>query len=84
MLMKLNNIGDNGVVCDFGSEVNQSINNNVIKLFQYIKKESTNGRIDGILNCTPSYNKLIINFLISTEDKFNLFLPKFSLSLKEG
>ncbi len=62
MLMKLNNIGDNGVVCDFGSEVNQSINNNVIKLFQYIKKESTNGRIDGILNCTPSYNKLIINF----------------------
>ena len=36
MLMKLNNIGDNGVVCDFGSEVNQSINNNVIKLFQYI------------------------------------------------
>ena len=61
MLMKLNNIGDNGVVCDFGSEVNQSINNNVIKLFQYIKKESTNGRIDGILNCTPSYNKLIIN-----------------------
>ena len=26
----------------------------------------------------------VINFLISTEDKFNLFLPKFSLSLKEG
>lgn len=62
MLMKLNNIGDNGVVCDFGSEVNQSINNNVIKLFQYISKESTNGSINGILNCTPSYNKLIINF----------------------
>ena len=62
MLMKLNNIGDNGVVCDFGSEVNQSINNNVIKLFQYISKQSTNGSINGILNCTPSYNKLIINF----------------------
>ena len=62
MLMKLNNIGDNGVVCDFGSEVNQSINNNVIKLFQFVRKESTKGRINGILNCTPSYNKLIINF----------------------
>ena len=82
MLMKLNNIGDNGVVCDFGSEVNQSINNNVIKLFQYIKKESTNGRIDGILNCTPSYNKLIINFdlsLTNTKKIFN-FLQSIDFS----
>ena len=62
MLMKLNNIGDSGVVCDFGDEVNQLINNNVIKFFQYVRKEATNGRIHGILNCTPSYNKLIINF----------------------
>ena len=62
MFMKLNNIGDSGVVCDFGDEVNQLINNNVIKFFQYVRKEATNGRIHGILNCTPSYNKLIINF----------------------
>jgi inhibitor of KinA len=61
MLMKLNNIGDSGVVCDFGDEVNQLINDNVIKLFQYIKKEVAIGHIQGILNFTPSYNKLIIS-----------------------
>jgi hypothetical protein len=33
MLMKLNNIGDSGVVCDFGDDVNQKINAGVIKLF---------------------------------------------------
>jgi len=60
--MKLNNIGDSGVVCDFGDEVNQLINDNVIKLFQYIKKEVAIGHIQGILNFTPSYNKLIISF----------------------
>ena len=43
-------------------EVNQSINTNVIKLFHHVKKEVLNGNLNGILNYTPSYNKLIINF----------------------
>ena len=62
MFKKLNNIGDSAVVCDFGDQVNQSVNNGVIKLFHYIKKQSASGNIEGILNCTPSYNKLIISF----------------------
>ena len=62
MLKKLNNIGDSAVVCDFGDEVNQSINNEVIKLFHYVKRQAALGNIEGILNCTPSYNKLIISF----------------------
>ena len=62
MLKKLNNIGDSAIVCDFGDEVNQSINNEVIKLFYFIKQQSKLEKIDGILNCTPSYNKLIISF----------------------
>ena len=62
MFKKLNNIGDCGIVCDFGEEVNREINTSVIKLFQYIKKEVLNGNLKGILNYTPSYNKLIINF----------------------
>ena len=39
MFKKLNNIGDNGIVCDFGNEVSQEINAKVIELFQYIKKD---------------------------------------------
>ena len=62
MSKKLSNIGDSAIVCDFGEEVNQLVNSRVIKLFQYIKQQSALENIIGILNCTPSYNKLIISF----------------------
>ena len=62
MIKKLSNIGDCGVVCDFGEEVNREINTRVIKLFHHVKKEVLKGNLNGILNYTPSYNKLIINF----------------------
>ena len=62
MLKRLRNIGDCGIVCDFGDEVNQEINTGVIKLFHHIKNEVSLGNLNGILNYTPSYNKLIINF----------------------
>ncbi len=65
MFKKLNNIGDCGIVCDFGNEVNKEINTSVIKLFHHIKKEVFQGNLKGILNYTPSYNKLIINFDLS-------------------
>ncbi len=45
MFKKLNNIGDCGVVCDFGEEVSRSVNINVIKLFHHIKKEVSNGNL---------------------------------------
>ena len=59
MFKKLSNIGDCGIVCDFGNEVNRSININVIKLFHHVKKEFLKGNLNGILNYTPSYNKWI-------------------------
>ena len=62
MFKKLSNIGDCGIVCDFGNEVNRSINSDVIKLFHHVKREVLKGNLNGILNYTPSYNKLIINF----------------------
>lgn len=62
MFKKLSNIGDCGIVCDFGKEVNQKINADVIQLFHYVKKQVSERNLKGILNCTPSYNKLIINF----------------------
>ena len=62
MIKKLNNIGDCGIVCDFGSEVNQEINTNVIKFFYYFKDQIAQGKLKGILNYTPSYNKLVISF----------------------
>ena len=62
MLKKISNIGDCGITCDFGEEVNKKTNKEVIKLFNFIKESVNSKKIKGILNYTPSYNKLIINF----------------------
>ena len=62
MFKKLNNIGDCGIVCDFGNDVNHGVNTGVIKLFHHVTEQVLNGNLEGVLNCTPSYNKLIINF----------------------
>ena len=78
MIKKLNNIGDCGIVCDFGDEVNREINTSVIKLFHHIKNEVSKGNLNGILNYTPSYNKLIINFDL---EKINFTKIKVFLEL---
>ena len=82
MFKKLNNIGDCGIVCDFGDEVNRSINTSVIKLFHHIRKEVSKGNLEGILNYTPSYNKLIINFDLEkiTSSKIMNFLKAVDFS----
>ena len=58
MIKNISNLGDTAVYCDFGDEVNKTINSRVIKYFKTIKKNN----IEGINNLTPSYNKLIISF----------------------
>ena len=58
MIKNILNLGDAALYCDFGNEVNQEVNSNVIKYFYNIKKLN----IEGITNLTPSYNKLIISY----------------------
>ena len=58
MIKNILNLGDAAVYCDFGKDVNQEINTNVIKYFKNIKDKN----IEGIINITPSYNKLIVSF----------------------
>ena len=62
MIKNISNLGDTAVYCDFGSEVNESINANVIDYFNYLSKLIKEKKIEGITNLTPSYNKLIISF----------------------
>ena len=50
---------------DFGSEVNENINSEVIKYFNYLSQLVKNNKIEGITNLSPSYNKLIISFDLS-------------------
>ena len=58
MIKNISNLGDAALYCDFGEEINQKINTDVIKYFKNIQ----NKKIKGIINLTPSYNKLIISF----------------------
>ena len=58
MIKNISNLGDAALYCDFGGEVNKTINLEVIKYFNAIKEKD----IEGIYNLTPSYNKLIISY----------------------
>ena len=68
MIKNISNLGDAAIYCDFGDEVNQEINANVIKFFKSIQKQN----IKGITNITPSYNKLIISFDLDLTDYTDL------------
>jgi KipI family sensor histidine kinase inhibitor len=65
MIKNILNLGDASVYCDFGSDVNEQINSNVICYFNEISKLVETNEITGINNIIPSYNKLIINFDLS-------------------
>ena len=62
MIKNISNLGDTAVYCDFGIEVNESINANVIDYFNHLSKLIKEKEVEGITNLTPSYNKLIISF----------------------
>ncbi|MDC1170461.1 allophanate hydrolase subunit 1 [Candidatus Pelagibacter sp.] len=66
MIKNILNLGDAALYCDFGQDVNKTINSNVIKYYNNIKKLN----IECINNITPSYNKLIISFDLN-KIKFN-------------
>ena len=58
MIKNISNLGDAAVYCDFGKDVNKSVNSEVIKYFKALKKEN----FESINNLTPSYNKLIVSY----------------------
>ncbi len=62
MIKNISNLGDAAIYCDFGTEVNETINSEVIKYFNYLSDVIEERKVEGITNLTPSYNKLIISF----------------------
>ena len=65
MIKNISNLGDAAVYCDFGEEINEETNSQVLNYFNIISKLIKNNEIKGILNLTPSYNKLVIHFDLS-------------------
>jgi len=62
MIKNISNLGDSAVYCDFGPEVNETVNSNVIDYFNHLTNLVKEEKIQGINNLIPSYNKLIISF----------------------
>ena len=79
MIKNILNLGDAAVYCDFGIEVSQKINQNVIKYFKNIKEKN----IEGVTNITPSYNKLIVSFDLSVINYTKLKSLIENLSIEE-
>ena len=82
MVKNISNLGDAAVYCDFGSEVNEKINANVIDYFHHISKLIKDKKIEGIINLTPSYNKLIISFdlTVTNYKKIKNFIEGLTIS----
>ena len=80
MIKNILNLGDAALYCDFGSDVNQEINSNVIKYFYHIKKLN----LKGITNLTPSYNKLIISYDLNIHSFLSLKKKIENIEIKEN
>jgi len=83
MIKNISNLGDAAAYCDFGSEVNQKINQNVINYFNSLSKLVQKNKINGINNITPSYNKLIISFDLSKIDYLEIKKIVQNLDIKD-
>ena len=81
MFEKIYNISDQGIICDFGNEFNKEINAKVIGVFNYINNNLDIKNELGIINCIPSYNKIVIQYdllLVSSDS-----IIKYISSIKE-
>ena len=43
MIKKISNLGDSALYCDFGDEVSQKINSEVIRFFKNLRKNKIKG-----------------------------------------
>ena len=72
MFKYINQISEQSFLLDFGSEIDIEINSLVNLFAQKILNDSKKIKELGIKNCTPSYNKILIQFDPLTANKFKI------------
>ena len=80
MIKNITNLGDAAVYCDFGNQIDQETNLNVIKYFKNLREL----KVKGITNITPSYNKLIVSFDPSVTNYENIKNKILDLKFKKN
>ena len=84
MIKNISNLGDAAIYCDFGTEVNETINSEVIKYYHCLSDVIKERKIEGITNLTPSYNKLIISFDLGITNFSNIKKKIENLKIEDG
>jgi len=83
MLKHINQISEQAFLLDFGSEISIQINKYVISFANYILQEIENDNHLEIMNCVPSYNKILIQFNAFSDTKIKIRDFLHSLNQKE-
>ena len=73
MIKKINQISEQGFLLDFGSEISKEINQSVINIFYYICNQIQKDNFLDLKNCTPSYNKILLQFNPAKKNKNEIF-----------
>lgn len=82
MFKKIYNISDQGILCDFGNEINKEINLKVIGVLHYLNFNANINKKLGIINCVPSYNKILVQYDLSKSN--SEVILKYISSIKEN
>ena len=83
MLKHINQISEQAFLLDFGSEINIQINKYVISFTDCILQEIENDNHLGIINCVPSYNKILIQFNPLSDTKLKIINFIHSINQKK-
>ncbi len=73
MIKNINQISEQAFLLDFGDEITKEVNQNVINVFYYIYKLLQKDNFLDLKNCTPSYNKLLLQFNPVKKNKNEIF-----------
>ena len=73
MIKKINQINEQAFLLDFGSEISKEINQSVINNFYYICNQIQKDNFLDLKNCTPSYNKILLQFNPTKKNKNEIF-----------
>ena len=69
MIKNINQISEQAFLLDFGNDITKEVNQNVLNIFYYISEQIQKNNFLGLKNCAPSYNKLLIHFNPSKQNK---------------
>ena len=83
MLKQINQISEQALLLDFGSEINIQVNKYVISFANYVLKEIEKDNCLGIKNCVPSYNKILIQFDALSDTKIKIIDFLHSINQKK-